>query len=161
MIIFFVLLRSGIFTSLNLSLGSIFAIAFTVTISIFITLLLTKHFTAAILFFIYLVWGTLVTWFFYGMPGTSVPYSTAYNYWGYAFILTSWAWIFIFVYLIIKLHNDRVDGPNSYDLDPRPGRFRVRDENLYPYLPPAYLARERDLSSDNDNMDFYAGLHGL
>ncbi|MEM3906481.1 MAG: hypothetical protein QXZ17_06395 [Nitrososphaerota archaeon] len=95
------------------------------------------------------------------MPGTSVPYSTAYNYWGYAFILTSWAWIFIFVYLIIKLHNDRVDGPNSYDLDPRPGRFRVRDENLYPYLPPAYLARERDLSSDNDNMDFYAGLHGL
>ncbi|MEM3860678.1 MAG: hypothetical protein QW478_15000, partial [Candidatus Micrarchaeaceae archaeon] len=163
-IIFLILLHDGILTSLNLSLGSIFAITFTVTISIFISLLLAKHFTAAILFFIYPVWGTFVTWLFYGMPGTSVLYSTAYNYWGYTFILTSWAWMFIFVYLVIKLHNVRVGGPDSYDLDSRPGRSRLGDENdsLYPYSPRARLAREIDLpSSYNDNLDFYAGLHGL
>ncbi|MEM0134923.1 MAG: hypothetical protein QXU18_06810 [Thermoplasmatales archaeon] len=97
------------------------------------------------------------------MPGTSVSYSVAYNYWCYAFILTSWAWMFIFVYLVIKLHNDRVSGPNSYGFDSRPGRSHFRDESdsLYPYSPSAYLARERDLSSYNDNMEFYLGYHGV
>ncbi|MEM3193320.1 MAG: hypothetical protein QXU98_14635 [Candidatus Parvarchaeota archaeon] len=59
-IIFLILLHDGIFTSLNLSLVSEFAIAFTVTISIFISILLSKHLGVAIMFFVYVMLPTLV-----------------------------------------------------------------------------------------------------
>lgn len=133
------------FTSFNnLSLASEFAIAFTVVIAIFIALIATRHFVAGILFFIYIVWGTFMLWLFGGMPGTSVPYSTAITYWGVLLIPTIFLWLGTFSFM-------NSDGSLT--------DHEIEMISNSPPLPPP--VREQDITRLSDNQEFYLGLSGI
>ncbi|MEM3846103.1 MAG: hypothetical protein QXU98_10430 [Candidatus Parvarchaeota archaeon] len=146
-IIFLILLHDGIFTSLNLSLISEFAIAFTVTISIFISILLSKHLGVAIMFFVYVILPTLVAWFFFGMPGTSVPYSDAINY---AALLGFFNFIIGMFVLGVVLDKDGSSSDDSRSRD-----YRSMDDGLYPYSPMAKYARDTTFDHIKDMQNLY------
>ncbi|MEM0010872.1 MAG: hypothetical protein QXT84_04160, partial [Candidatus Bathyarchaeia archaeon] len=60
---------------------------------IFIALLATRHVSAGIAFFVYVVWGVFMLWLFAGMPGTSIPYTTVMGYGVLLIIPTFILWI--------------------------------------------------------------------
>ncbi|MEM3846929.1 MAG: hypothetical protein QXU98_14640, partial [Candidatus Parvarchaeota archaeon] len=83
------------------------------------------------------------------MPGTSVPYDDATNY---GALLGFFNFFIGMIILGVVLDKDGSSSDDSRSRD-----YRSTDDSLYPYSSRAWLARERDLSSYNDNMEFYSG----
>ncbi|MEM3907236.1 MAG: hypothetical protein QXZ17_10315 [Nitrososphaerota archaeon] len=99
------------------------------------------------MFFGYVILPTFVVWFFFGMPGTSVPYDDATNY---GALLGFFNFIIGMIILGVVLDKD-----NSSSDDSRSRDYRSTDDSLYPYSPMATYARDTTFDHVRDMQNLY------